>query len=160
VAANIRKMPELDSLKIIAYTAASGIVTENGMLNPEFDAVILKPATREVILNELKKFIAFEEITTQQSSHQNIFKFDGVVSELIAKCVYEIVGVPEKKLTNRQIIGIIDRIKTFESFLIDNELQRFISILSGALDDFNVVLIENLSGEMINHFISNKSKFC
>ncbi len=160
MAANIRKMPELDSLKIIAYTAASGIVTENGMLNPEFDAVILKPATREVILNELKKFIAFEEITTQQSSHQNIFKFDGVVSELIAKCVYEIVGVPEKKLTNRQIIGIIDRIKTFESFLIDNELQRFISILSGALDDFNVVLIENLSGEMINHFISNKSKFC
>ena len=160
VASNIREKKEFDNLKIIAYTAASGVVTENGMLNSEFDAIILKPATREVILNELKKFIAFEEINSEQTQPNNIFKFDNNVSEVIAKSVYDIVGVPDKKLTNRQIIKIIERIKENECFVNDEELQRFVSIFTGALNDFNVVLIENLSNEMINHFSGNKNKFC
>lgn len=159
VAAYLRNMPELETLKIIAYTAASGVVSENGVLNSEFDAIILKPATREVILNEIKKFVAYEEITNEEVEQSDIFKFNETASQLIAGCIYEVAGIPEKKLTNRQISLIIGKIKEADLFLIDEELQRFISIFLRAVEDFNVIIIEKLSTELINQFSRNKHMF-
>ncbi len=148
----IRKSEKFASVKILAYTGAISFAMHNEKLNPIFDGLIIKPATKSSMTKELIRMLEYEEITMEVTKGNDLFNFNDASIKLIKNSLESISANSNNKLTNRQITKLLQLLKESNLFEGDAELQNYVHTLSKAVEDFNVILIEHLSGVL---FLTN-----
>jgi CheY-like chemotaxis protein len=153
-AKSIKNSENNSQIKIIAYTAAVNFALIDGNLNPLFDGLIIKPAIKSSITRELIKILDYEEVTAKMISANVLFNFNTESISFIKETLSKIVNDADSRLTNRQIAELIKYLRQSEVFEKDEDLQNFVHSLSKAVEEFNVVLIEHLTGILL---LTNKN---
>ncbi len=149
----IRKSEKLSSVKIIAYTAALNFAMLDGELNSMFDGLILKPATKLSLTKELTRMLDYEELTMETDVTKDGFAFSEMTVNLIKDTLASVSAVAGSRLTNRQITELLLILKQSKAFEDDEELKRYVQALAKSVEDFNVILIEHLTGIL---FLTNE----
>jgi CheY-like chemotaxis protein len=148
-AKTIKNSENNSQIKIIAFTAAVNFALIDGNLNPLFEGLIIKPAIKSAITRELVKILDYEEVTAKAISANVFFNFNTESIVFIKETLLKIVNDAESRLTNRQIAELIKYLRQSEVFEKDEDLQNFVHSLSKAVEEFNVVLIEHLTGILL-----------
>ncbi|MCG8699784.1 MAG: hypothetical protein MI922_17145, partial [Bacteroidales bacterium] len=136
----LKSNPKWKDIPIVAYTA-SVIDIERVKGNDLFDGLIVKPARKIDIINELKKFLTHEEVYESSVQNEDITN-DKEVLELP---VYynDLVKMLEQEL--------LPAWKEIENKLIISKIESFVDLIEDASKKYPL--------SYLNHYVSESKKF-
>ncbi len=136
--------------KIIAYTVAIDKILVEEKINEYFDGYITKPVIKSALINELKKFIPYKEISSSKPKENKLFAFNDTTKNIIKDFLSKNNISEPSDFTKKLLTLLISEIKNSFTSYKDEDSEKLIDSLEKALMEFNVEVIDYFKNLFIN----------
>ncbi|HPD22875.1 MAG TPA: hypothetical protein P5538_07515, partial [Bacteroidales bacterium] len=136
--------------KIIAYTVAIERILVEEKITNYFDGYITKPVIKSALINELKKFISYKEISSSKPIKNKSLSFDNMSKNIIKDFLIKNKISEPSDFTKKLLISFISEIKNSFINNKDADSEKLIDSLEKALREFDVEVIDYFKTLFIN----------